>query len=177
MSNYILEPRKFAFRYTTKEPTHIIKKMEVMIVDADSWVRRAKVNDNSKDRINGPHRSPTSYQTLQWRSSRFPSSLSAGIIAYLSFITILFKSLFYFTFKVPMFLIWAPIELIISRLHLIVFHSFLISYQKLFFIKLFKIIGFFFHHFSLWHGYLSLWDNYFEVDLAFLLYRSNIEKL
>ena len=55
---YMFEPRNLAFRNTTNDPTHIITKTEVMIVDADYWVRNAKVAESIKHNKNGPQRSP-----------------------------------------------------------------------------------------------------------------------
>jgi hypothetical protein len=31
---YISDPRKLAFKYTTRDPTHIVKNTDVIIVDA-----------------------------------------------------------------------------------------------------------------------------------------------
>ena len=58
ISKYIFDPRKFAFRKTTKDPTHIITKIDVIMVDADSFVRIERVTERSKQRRKGPQRSP-----------------------------------------------------------------------------------------------------------------------
>lgn len=55
---YIYEPKKLALRYTTSDPTHIIKNIDVIIVLASLLVLNAKVHDNSNVSKNGPHKSP-----------------------------------------------------------------------------------------------------------------------
>lgn len=54
----MVEPRKLAFRYTTKDPSHIITKIDVIIAfDYDS-VRKERVAESRRHSTSGPHRSP-----------------------------------------------------------------------------------------------------------------------
>ncbi len=57
----MFDPKKFAFIHTTIDPTHIITKIEVIIVCCDSVDLNAKVVDNNKHNKNGPHKSPTNF--------------------------------------------------------------------------------------------------------------------
>ena len=56
---YIVEPRKFALRYTTTDPTHIITKIDVMIVLESDSVRKDSVAESSRHNASGPQRSPS----------------------------------------------------------------------------------------------------------------------
>ena len=98
---YILEPRKLALIQTTMEPIHMITKIDVMIACYDYSVLKAKVVDKSKHNRKGPHKSPLLANRLHFLSSfacfYFLSYLSAGMTAYLNFVTIFCKSLLCFT--------------------------------------------------------------------------------
>ena len=96
----MFDPKKPALIHTTVAPIHIITKIDVIMVCWDYAVRKAKVVDNNRQSKNGPHKSPTFLSKLLHSLNFFLCFsifyyFSAGITAYLSFVIMFWRSLFY----------------------------------------------------------------------------------
>lgn len=91
----ISDPRKLAFRQTTKDPTHMMTKIEVIIVLLSLSVRIDRVKQRSKHSTKGPHKSPKYSNHLQFLNYLWAVTLSDGSMAKRNLIQIFLMSLIF----------------------------------------------------------------------------------